>query len=129
MYRTPAPACSPSSSPRFHHDIANSGDYTRDAVPPGTPIRVSVRGRRVSFRAPGGDLECGTAARYQLVTSSRPLSAAAFARAHPLSISLRPARAGLRQELLLPRKTLKFVALRAVDSAGNIGRPLVLKNG
>ena len=28
VYRTPAPACSPSSSPRFHHDDWNSGELT-----------------------------------------------------------------------------------------------------
>lgn len=129
VYRTPAPACSPSSSPRFHHDIANSGDYTRDAVPPGRPVRVSLRGRRLSFRAPGGDLECGAAARYELVTSGRPISAVSFARARHLPLALRPAPAGALQRLYLPRKTLKFVALRAVDSAGNVGRPMLLRNG
>ena len=41
VYRTTASACSPSSSPRFHHDDANSGDYTRDAVPPGVPTLVT----------------------------------------------------------------------------------------
>src|SRR6202023_3967140 len=34
VYSTPASACSPSSWPNFHHDIANSGDYTRDPVSP-----------------------------------------------------------------------------------------------
>jgi hypothetical protein len=129
VYRTPAPACSPSSSPRFHHDIANSGDYTRDAVPPGAPLRVSLHGRRLSFRAPGGDEMCGTAARYQLVTSSRPLNAATFARGRRLAVSLTPARAGVLQRLAVPRRALKFLALRAVDSAGNVGRPIVLRIG
>ena len=40
--RRPPSACSPSSWPNFHHDIANSGDYTRDAVPPGEPLNASV---------------------------------------------------------------------------------------
>ena len=40
--RRPAAACSPSSWPNFHHDIANSGDYTRDAVTPGVPLGASV---------------------------------------------------------------------------------------
>ncbi len=129
VYRTPAPACSPSSSPRFHHDIANSGDYTRDAVPPGVPSPVRLRGRDLTFRAPGGDLECGAAARYELATSSRPLNPSTFARARHVSVSLRPARAGAIQRLVLPRGLLKFVALRAVDAAGNIGRPIRLKIG
>lgn len=129
VYRTEASACSPSSSPRFHHDIANSGDSARDAVPPGVPVRVSLRNGVLRFHAPGDDLMCGTAARYELVTSSRPLSAASFARARRLSVSLRPARAGALQRLALPARGLKFFALRAVDSAGNVGRPMLLKNG
>src|SRR5262249_3406896 len=40
VYTTPAPACSPSSWPNFHHDIANSGDYTRDAIAPGKPLKL-----------------------------------------------------------------------------------------
>ena len=44
-YRTDAPACSPSSSPRFHHDNANSGDYSRDAVLPGAPTESEGEGR------------------------------------------------------------------------------------
>ncbi len=39
-YSTGAPACSPASWPRFHHDNANSGDYSRDATLPGKPTRV-----------------------------------------------------------------------------------------
>ena len=129
VYRTTASACSPSSSPRFHHDDANSGDYTRDAVPPGVPTLVHLRGRQFSFRAPGGDLLCGTAARYELVTSRRPLSAPTFAHARHLAVSLKPGRAGSVQRLVVPRGALRFVALRAVDAAGNAGRPLVLGNG
>ncbi len=72
---------------------------------------------------------CGTAARYELVTSGQPLSATTFAHARRLTVSLRPARAGSVQRLVVPRGALKFVALRAVDAAGNIGRPLVLRIG
>ncbi len=70
VYSTPASACSPSSSPRFHHDNWNSGDYVVDAVDPGVPMRVrrsgSVRelrgtGRRSHVRAghavPARDLQ------------------------------------------------------------------------
>ena len=43
-YDTDAPACSPGSWPRFHHDNANSGDYSRDAALPGQAVRH--RGQR-----------------------------------------------------------------------------------
>jgi hypothetical protein len=130
VYRTQAPACSPSSSPRFHHDDANSGDYTRDAVPPGVPMPAPgrvLRGRRVSFVAPGGDLLCGRAAAYQVVTSSRPVTPVSFARERRLRLRLVPAAAGARQSFVLPRGSLRFVAIRAVDEAGNLGRPLLLR--
>jgi hypothetical protein len=56
IYSTPASACSPSSWPNFHHDIANSGDYTRDAIPPGVPLHARLAERVLSWTAPGGDL-------------------------------------------------------------------------
>ncbi len=61
--RPSAPACSPSSWPRFHHDNANSGDYSRDAVLPGRPFDATVAGSTLRFTAPGDDLLCGTADR------------------------------------------------------------------
>ncbi len=69
VYSTPASACSPSSWPNFHHDIANSGDYTRDAVPPGVPLSTSVYENTLHFTAPGDDLLCGKATRYEIVTA------------------------------------------------------------
>jgi hypothetical protein len=129
VYRTRAPACSPSSSPRFHHDIANSGDYVRDAVAPGVPTGAAVHGRRVHMIAPGDDLLCGTASAYQLATSARPITAASFRHARRLALRVRPARPGSSQHFVLPRRTLRFVAIRAVDEAGNVGRPLLLRVG
>ena len=40
----------------FHHDNANSGDYSRDAVAPGKPIDATLSGRLLNFTAPGDDL-------------------------------------------------------------------------
>jgi hypothetical protein len=127
VYRTPAPACSPSSSPRFHHDAWNSGDYTRDAVPPGRPFSGRVSRGVLRFRAPGGDLMCGRAERYELVSSKAPITVANFAFAHRLRVSMAPGRPGALQRLRLPRGTRRYVALRAVDAAGNVGLALVQK--
>ena len=127
VYGTPAPACSPSSSPRFHHDNWNSGDYTRDAVPPGRPFSGRVHRGVLQFVAPGGDLMCGRAARYELVTSRTLITAANFASAHRLRLSLAPGRPGREQRMRIPRGTRRYVALRAVDAAGNVGLPLVEK--
>jgi Subtilase family len=127
VYGTPARACSPSSSPRFHHDMANSGDYTRDAVPPGVPMRGRIRRSRLTFIAPGNDLLCGRAARYQLVTSRGRLTAQQFPSAKHLAVALAPAPAGSAQHLTLPRGVLAYVAIRAVDGDGNVGRPMIIK--
>jgi hypothetical protein len=81
----------------------------------------------MSFRAPGGDLMCGKAARYQLVTSNRPITAQNFSRARRLSGVPTPRSPGARQSLRLPAGAERYVALRAVDAAGNIGLPTVVK--
>ncbi|HEV3283643.1 MAG TPA: hypothetical protein VG010_05530, partial [Solirubrobacteraceae bacterium] len=123
VYSTPASACSPSSWPNFHHDIANSGDYARDAIPPGVPLHVHVANRVLSWTAPGGDLMCGSATSYEIVTSASPITAQNFASATPLSGAPAPAPAGTTQTYALPKRTQRFVAIRAIDQQGNIGRP------
>jgi hypothetical protein len=131
IYNTPAPACSPSSSPRFHHDDWNSGNYTTDAVTPGRPFAVQwSRGKKVlSFDAPGAHLLCGKAARYRLVTSNQPITAANFAQAKVLHGAPAPAQAGAGQSLHLPAGAERYIAIRAVNAAGNVGLPVVVKVG
>jgi Subtilase family len=125
VYSTPASACSPSSWPNFHHDIANSGDYTRDAIAPGRPMHTSVGESILSWTAPGGDLMCGTATSYQLVTSASPITPENFASATPISGAPAPAAAGTAQSFKLPPTTKAYVAIRAIDEQGNIGLPAV----
>jgi hypothetical protein len=81
----------------------------------------------IRFIAPGGDLMCGTARSYQVATSRRPITPQTFKQARRLRLTLRPATAGSRQQFGLPRGTLGWIAIRAVDAAGNVGRPMVLK--
>ena len=123
VYSTPASACSPSSWPNFHHDIANSGDYTRDAVPPGVPLSTSVYENTLHFTAPGDDLLCGKATRYEIVTAEAPITAQSFAGATPLSGAPEPAAAGTAQSYTLPANVQTYVAIRAVDDQGNVGLP------
>jgi hypothetical protein len=127
VYSTPAAACSPSSWPNFHHDIANSGDYTRDAVPPGVPLNASVSGAMLSWTAPGNDTMCGTATRYEIVTSKKKITAANFAQATPLSGAPTPTEAGSTQSYAIPAGAQRYVAIRALDGEGNIGLPAVVK--
>jgi hypothetical protein len=124
-YDTPAEACSPGSWPKFHHDNANSGDARRDAVAPGRPFGATLRGRRLSFRAPGDDLLCGMAKAYELVGSDRPITGANFSSARPIAGAPAPAAAGTTQAFDVAT-SFRFVGLRARDEEGNVGRPLVV---
>jgi hypothetical protein len=114
VYDTPAPACSPSSSPRFHHDAANSGDYARDAAAPGRPSDPKLAGTLLTITAPGDDLLCGTADHYEVFASGTWTRSA-----------VTPAPAGARQAIPVP-PTGRRVSVRAVDEHGNLGRPLVV---
>ena len=125
VYATPASACSPSSWPNFHHDIANSGDYTRDAIPPGVPLHPTVANKVLTWTAPGGDLMCGAASVYEIVTSPNPITPENFAAATPLSGVPTPAAAGTTQSYALPRTAQRYLAIRAIDEQGNIGLPAV----
>src|SRR5204862_2287347 len=81
-FDTPAPACPLGSWPRFHHDNASSGDFSRDAVSPGRPTNAQVIGTSLVFTAPGDDLLCGTVDHYAVVTSgTQPATASDFASA------------------------------------------------
>jgi len=128
-YATGADACSPSSWPRFHHDNANSGDYSRDAVLPGRPFDASVEGTALEFTAPGDDLLCGTATRYEIVTSDQPISSSNFNDAQPLEGAPPPEEAGTVQTYEIPTAARRYVAIRAVDEQGNVGRPAVFDRG
>ena len=128
-YRTDAPPCPLGSWPRFHHDNANSGDYRRDAVSPGKPMAASVSGTTVNFTAPGDDLLCGTADHYEIVTSNEPIDGDNFDQADPLADAPQPEAAGSEQSYTLPPGARAFVAIRAVDDQGNVGRPVVVTTG
>jgi Subtilase family len=126
-YDTPATPCTSSSWPRFHHDNANSGDYGRDAVSPGKPTNASVSHgggpRQIRLDPPGDDLLCGTAARYEVVTSKSPIKDAGdFAASSPLSGVPPPTTPGTQQTFRVPPGAHRFVAIRAVDEQGNVGR-------
>jgi len=129
VYSTPASACSPSSWPRFHHDIANSGDYSRDAVPPGLPSNLTISGRRLAFTAPGNDLLCGTADHYEVVQSDAQITFSNFAAAEHVAGAPAPAPAGTAQSFALPKSPRGYVAIRAIDRAGNLGPFAVIATG
>jgi hypothetical protein len=120
-YNTDAPSCSPGSSPRFHHDNASSGDMRRDAVSPGK-LNASVVGSNITFTAVGDDLLCGTADHYEVVQSNFRITGANFSSGDPVAGAPAPAAAGTNQSLPIPANPKRFVAIRAVDDQGNVGR-------
>ncbi|MGI9019278.1 MAG: calcium-binding protein, partial [Solirubrobacterales bacterium] len=121
-YATDAQACAPASSPRFHHDNANSGDYRRDAVLPGKPAGLIRDGDAIEFIAPGDDLMCGTADAYEIATSANPIDESNFESATPLTGAPDPAAAGAAESYTVPGTAARYVAVRAVDEQGNVGR-------
>ena len=121
-YATDAPACSPSSWPRFHHDNANSGDLDRDATLPGKPTGLSLGGGALSFTSPGDDLMCGTPAGYEIATSPNPIDESNFGSARRPGGAPAPAAAGSTVSYPIPSDADRYLAVRAVDDQGNVGR-------
>jgi hypothetical protein len=125
-YRTSAPACSPGSWPRFHHDNANSGVFDRDAVAPGRPTGLSLSGGRLSFGAVGDDLMCGRPARYEVFRASTAGGLRSAARRAGERSEATARAAGLRESALVPEGRGRYVGVRAVDDQGNVGPLSVL---
>jgi hypothetical protein len=128
-YSTSAPACSPSTWPRFHHDNANSGDYARDATLPGKPFGLQSTPTQIVFKAPGDDLLCRTADHYRVVTSNAPIDETNFKAADPLTGAPAPGTPGTTQTYVVPAGAKRYVAIRAVDDQGNVGRPATVDFG
>ena len=106
--------------PSFRHDPQQSGNYDRDGTPPSTPTRLADVGGKLLFDAPGDDYRCGTASRYEIVTSSSPITPSNFADAKPLAKPPKPQPAGTQQSYTLPTHQ-RYVAIRAIDDVGNVG--------
>jgi hypothetical protein len=127
-YDTGADPCGPASWPQFHHDPANSGDLNRDAIAPGKPTGAAFDGATLTFTSPGDDLLCGTPKAYEVRSSDRPITPASFAAATPVTATGTPVAAGQEATLTLSGADLRrFVAVRAVDEQGNVGRPAVVE--
>ncbi len=115
-YDTGGDPCAEAEWPQFHHDPANSGDARRDAIPPGRPTGAAIAAGEITFTAPGDDLTCGTPAGYELATSDDPTPTGFAA-------------AGSDATIPLPGDAKRYVAVRAVDEQGNVGRAAVVDRG
>ena len=122
-YETDAPACSPSSWPRFHHDNANSGDYRRDAVLPGKPTEIATQPPAPSPSPPPATTSSAAPPTgYEYVTSPAPIDESNFGQATPLANAADPAEPGATETFTVPAGPQRYVAVRAVDEQGNVGR-------
>jgi hypothetical protein len=127
-YKTTAPPCEADAQhplgqwPRFHHDPANSGDNSRDAVDPGAPFALVTAGGKLTFKAPGDDLLCGKVAGYEVVESDSPIDGRNFDQGDPVPTAAAiPVNPGQTQTLTLGGKLKRYIAVRGVDEQGNVG--------
>jgi hypothetical protein len=132
VWRTPGRAAANGEWWRWHHDERSSGRYGADTRPPAAvrelrvehplPPRIALH-----FRAPGDDWGAGTAARYEVFASRRPITQANVGRATRIAVAAKPKPGGSPESIKLPRpKGARYYAVRAIDDAGNIG-PLRLR--
>ncbi len=113
------PPCQ-SEWPSFRHDQQQSGNYDRDGTPPNAATALAIAGETLDFKTPGDDYGCGTAAKLQVATSNDPIKSADFGKADRLAGVPAPAPAGTKQHFALPAHQ-RYVAIRAIDDAGNVG--------
>src|SRR4029079_16155475 len=66
---------------------------------------------------------------YEVVTSNEPIDGDNFEQAEPLAGAPQPEAAGSEQSYDLPPGARAFVAIRAVDDQGNVGRPVIVTTG
>jgi hypothetical protein len=126
-YEAGARVCDgPDAWPRFHHDNWNTGDArVEDTTLPGTPEDVRVQDGKLLWTAAGDDLMCGEAA-HQVATSDTPITGAGFDSAERIDGGAQERAAGEEQSLDLPDDVRRYVAVRAVDDAGHVGRVVTL---
>ncbi|MEA2473312.1 MAG: hypothetical protein QOE06_1227, partial [Thermoleophilaceae bacterium] len=85
------------------------------------PMEVRLFANGLGFKAPGDDLLCGKASRYELVSSDSKLDAASFGEGNPIPVALKPGDPGAAQSIELGGSLQRYLALRAVDDQGNVG--------
>ena len=90
---------------------------------------MTVEGSTLKFTAPGDDWYAGTADHYDVASSNSPITPANFGQATQLEGEPAPAASGQQQTFELPGTIGRYVAMRAVDEAGNLGPVRVRDRG
>ncbi|HEV2859132.1 MAG TPA: S8 family serine peptidase [Solirubrobacterales bacterium] len=127
LFQWDQPSLPPCQSewPSFRHDQQGSGNYDRDGTPPGTPSGLNFEDGKLHFTTSGGDGGCGQA-EYEIVTSDAPITPGQFGAATPVGEGTAPA--GSQVSFAAPGH-LRYLAVRAVDAAGNVGHPVQIDTG
>jgi hypothetical protein len=108
------------------HDERNTGQYGLDTRRPAVPDNMSATrsadGVLLNFTAPGDDWTVGTATSYDVRWSADPITADNFDSANEVTGVAPPGPAGTSEQLTLDLPSeARYVAVRAVDDAGNLG--------
>jgi len=116
--------------PTFHHDNQATGNYLADPEPPASIGDLVVSpaedggqsGLRLTWTAVGDDGFYGRAASYEIRAHSEAINPFNWHAARTLPVSVIPRASGEREEVFLPDlDENEFVAVRALDDAGNLG--------
>ena len=125
-----APNCQ-SEWPSFRHDPQQSGNYDHDGTLPGALTGVGLTGAppQIQLTTAGDDLLCGAADHYEVVTSDSPVTSSNFNAATKLGGTPAPGAPDTQQSFAVPDGALRYLGIRAVDEAGNVGPPSFLDRG
>jgi hypothetical protein len=126
-YTTPGHASANNDAWHWHQNDRNTGHYGDDTRPPMKPesLHLTAPGT-ICWKAPGDNWNVGTAASYDLRAFSARPTPENFAKGTPLAGAPAPAAAGTEQCASVTT-TARFVGLRAIDAAGNISYPAVVR--
>src|SRR5258708_19086000 len=122
VWETPGLASANKEAWHWHQDDWNDGHYGQDTRPPAgiADLIVSDSGAEavLKFTAPGDNWNEGTAARYEIRRSSKPITQDDFAAATPVSVSQSPGVAGSHESITVPHVDGQDnYAVRAIDAA------------
>jgi hypothetical protein len=114
----------------WHQDDRNTGHYGTDTRPPSAIADLATTAQNaqdtLTFTAVGDDWKCGTAASYQIFTSSSPINQDNVNSATVIPTSHAPGPAGTVEHITIPASSNQgYLAIRAVDHASNIGPVMV----
>jgi hypothetical protein len=126
-YTTPGLASANHDAWHWHENDRNTGHYGDDTRPPMKPasLRNTAAGT-ICWIAPGNDWNVGTAATYDLRAFSRVPTPQNFSQGTPIAGAPAPAPAGTKQCATITTAE-PWIGLRAIDPAGNISYPAVVR--